>query len=169
MDEPVNIVFGNSFSDSLSTFNMDVLEIKVSAPPIQIDVLRDWLDRITWLGNPVQQYCKPRRNGGRFLRAKVCSLDRIPTGFQPQSKSDLGTAEVSTIIITRPKSPVNLRCRFNISSRNGTTTVHPFPAISNQNMLLIHSFTYDYLVDSQHSAPKNQWRQIQWRCGLRIP
>jgi hypothetical protein len=30
-----------------------------------------------------------------------------------------------TMNITRPKSPVTFRCRFAISSRNGTITVHP--------------------------------------------
>lgn len=49
MDESVDIVLSNSFSNTLRAFNMDVLEIKIPVAHVQADVLRARIDRQTYL------------------------------------------------------------------------------------------------------------------------
>jgi len=40
---------------------------------------------------------------------------------------------IHTMNTTRPRSPETFKCLFSMSSRNGTTTVHPAFAIRNIN------------------------------------
>ena len=81
--------------------------------------------RLTWSDSRDQQGCKQHQSDERWLRWKLCCVDRIPAPRVSHVAQWQDECEVLTMNTTRPRSPVTLRWRLVISSRKGTTTVHP--------------------------------------------
>ena len=79
MYESINVILGNGFSDPFSTFNMDVLQIKVSRY-FQSDHPSKFSDMIlTWLGTVVQLDYTLHPNAARLPQLMAYSECPTPT------------------------------------------------------------------------------------------
>ncbi len=128
VDESVNVVFGDSFGNSLGSLDMDVLKREVSANPVQNWARRLKMNWNTLSDSPAQQDYRLCQSDERSLRARACSLDRIPieAKFRTITCTPPPVVKVLTMNMTLPRSPVSFKCRFAMASRKGTITVHPF-------------------------------------------
>lgn len=132
VNESIDIVLGDGFCYALGAFDIHVLEIKVPVPiRTRVGVKLNWLTLWDSRGQPG---CTQYQNVERFPQVMAYFADRIPRPVPSAFDAPFGVVNFHTRKTTRPRSPVTLRCLFAISSRKGTTTVHPLEASACQNV-----------------------------------
>jgi hypothetical protein len=126
MDESINVVLCNSLCNTFGSFHMNILKIKV---PRAVSILPDMLGPSHVLGG-VHAPDEVVYNVG-MSHALFEGLGVPKVIFLIGKSAEFPRVALSprTMNITLPKSPETFRCRFAISSRNGTMTVHPWLAI----------------------------------------
>ena len=86
--------------------------------------------RHTLWDSPALQGCILRLNALRFPQGMLCFVDHIPKcNISTLPFLKMKRTGEPTIKTTLPRSPVTFRCLFAMSSRKGTTTVHPREAV----------------------------------------
>ena len=126
MDEAIDIVFGDSVSYTLSPFHVYIFESEI---PVSLSMASTGFpEQRTWWDSPGRSNCRLRPNGARSLQVRAYSSDHIPTSIINSGAEWAWSNSKPTMNTTRPRSPVTFRCLFAISSRKGTTTVHPLDA-----------------------------------------
>lgn len=127
MNEPIDIILGNSLCNTFCPFDMNILKIKVPMVQTESNMPRDIL-MLTYLVG----YIRPTRlyttSECRTLSSRDCVFLRSYS-FGSISPYYPQLQRVLTMKMTLPRSPVTFRCLLAISSRYGTITVDPCLAV----------------------------------------